>query len=403
MMKKCMNLRFLFLLVGVLFIPINTDAATANTLADLRAELSKLQSEKSTANNNITMTEAEIAQKNADIAAAYAAIEKAKDDITIAENSIDNTNEEIDELITQAGDMLVLYEQLQNSESYLEYVTGAASITELIMRMDAIEMVLEYNNKVIKDLEGLIVENEALKVTLLNKQTEYDSNIINYEDKIVSLNSDLSSFAEITEDIDDQISNQSKLIDYYEELGCEENQSLTECVEIANNREWMKPVVSGYVTSLFGYRTIWGSYSFHNGIDIGGNSEGTYVYAAAAGTVAAVTYRSSCGGNKVYIHSYVNGEAYTQAFLHLLDTRVKVGDKVTTDTVIGTVGGGSQTWWDSCSTGAHLHFTIATGFYLGAGSNSYSSYSTYVAKSINPPGFPSSIYGRFYSRTDWYD
>ena len=83
-----------------------------------------------------------------------------------------------------------------------------------------------------------------------------------------------------------------------------------------------------------------------------------------------------------------NGKPYTHFYAHLLNYAVKVGDKVNTETVIGHVGGGKKSTWDRCSTGAHLHFGISNGFYLGGGSGSYYSYNTFVAKSVQPPGFP---------------
>ena len=51
---------------------------------------------------------------------------------------------------------------------------------------------------------------------------------------------------------------------------------------VITNDSWLKPLTHGRITSEVGYR--WGSY--HNALDIGGNSEGTPVYAAAAGVVS---------------------------------------------------------------------------------------------------------------------
>ena len=100
--------------------------------------------------------------------------------------------------------------------------------------------------------------------------------------------------------------------------------------------------------------------------------------------VGKIIRKSSCGGNQVYIYHTINGKKYTSAYLHLLEIKVSVGDQVTSDTVVGTNGGGSKTYWDDCSTGPHLHLTIASGWYGGTGSNSYSSYSTYIANTLNP-------------------
>ena len=178
---------------------------------------------------------------------------------------------------------------------------------------------------------------------------------------------------------------------------------LATCITVGDNARWYKPTTKGYISSGFGYRSFYLNgrpYSdYHNAVDVAGISGGTPLYAAAGGTVAAVIRKASCGGNQVYIHVRVQGVAYTLTYAHMQDVYVKVGDKVTSQTVIGTVGGGGSTLkknggWDTCSTGWHLHFGVAKGFYLGGGTEGYSSYSTYVAKSIVPPMMPG--YGVWY-------
>ena len=66
-----------------------------------------------------------------------------------------------------------------------------------------------------------------------------------------------------------------------------------------------------------------------------------------------------------------------------------IGDKVDSTTVVGTVGGGKGTRsYDSCSTGAHLHYMIAKGWY----GESYTTYSKFLANTLNPKdilGLPS--------------
>ena len=293
---------------------------------------------------------------------------------------------------------------MSGENAYFEYISSAGSLTEMIMRMSAVDQITDYNKEQLQKLENLIKENEQLKVDMANYQVQLNNNIEAYEQRINKLDKRLAELDELADSIDDQIKNQKALIDYYEGLGCKEDQNLQQCVSIANNSGWLKPLKKGYVSSLYGYRKhpTTGVYKLHNGIDLAGNNEGTPVYAAAAGTVAAITRKSSCGGNKVYIHVYVNGTAYTTYYFHLLSINVKVGDKVSTDTVIGTVGGGKQTRsYDSCSTGAHLHFGVAKGFYLGGGKEGYSSYSTLVSKSMSPPGFGPKGW-KFVNRNQFY-
>ncbi len=390
---------YLFMAIITLFVymvdPFVVEASSANTLGELRDELAALEKQKKDNSNTVNSTNDQIDANRVDIQNSYDAIEKSKEDIIIAQSKIDESNIEIAELTDIVAELVVVYEQITDQESYLEYITGASSMADLIMRSDAVNQLLDYSSSSIENLENLIKENEQNKIDLENYQVTLNENIASYETKINSLESELQYYAEITEDIDDQIKNQEAFIEYYEDLGCEEDQDLNECVEIANNRGWIKPLSYAYVSSPWGMRNG----SLHNGIDLAGNPEGTPVYAAAAGTVAGVTNRSSCGGNKVYVHVYVDGVAYTNTYIHLLEIDVKVGQKVTIDTQIGTVGGGSKTQsYDKCSTGAHLHFGVSKGFYL----YDYTSYTSLVNYSIAPPGFPDK-YGKFYSRTQWFD
>ena len=203
-------------------------------------------------------------------------------------------------------------------------------------------------------------------------------------------------------DIQEQIDGINSLIKYYEGLGCKDNQDLNECVSVKGDTMFRKPLIKGTITSYFGYRIdpIRGSYRFHSGTDIGGNAEGTNVYATANGVVGMIidnTSKKICGGRQVYIYHTINGKKYTSGYMHLLDINVKVGDKVTSETVIGHVGGGRKTQsWESCSTGAHLHFMLGYGWY----GSTYSSYSTWISnlfdakKTLNLPN----KYTYWYSR-----
>ena len=97
---------------------------------------------------------------------------------------------------------------------------------------------------------------------------------------------------------------------------------------------------------------------------MGGNKKGTNIYAPANGTVAHTAYKQSCGGNIIYMHHTVGGKAYTTEFAHLTSIYVKPGQQVTKGTVIGTVGGDSSTfYYDSCTSGTHLHYAVAYGYY----------------------------------------
>lgn len=407
MMKKsfeCAYKSFLIILIifGYIFQPVGVNAATTvkkgDTLGTLRQNLKALQQEKAESKKEQQKTQNQIDASKNNIAAANNDILEAQKQITLLTEEIIKTNEEMSKLKEENESLLILYQKLENENIYLSYITGASSMTELIMRMDAINQVTEYNEQKINSLELLINSNNKMSKELEKYQSTLNLKIATYEANIAELGRDLEELVEGAESIDSEIQGVKELIDYYEKAGCKEDEDLTSCVNIANNSGWTRPLTRGKITSPFGWRIhptkkVW---KFHNGIDIAGNSEGTKIYSSAAGIVGKITRRSSCGGNMVYIWVYVKGVPYTIVFMHLLDVYVKVGDTVTTSTVIGTVGGGAGTKsYDKCTTGAHLHYGVSkNNHYLKSKSETYSKF---TANMIDPPNFPS--YGSwFYKR-----
>lgn len=406
MMKRifeCISKSLLILLVlfGYTFSSIDTQALTVKegtTLADLRANLKALQKEKQESDNKKKKTQSEIDAAENNIGSAKNEIDKAETQITVLTDEIGKTNDEIEELKGKTESLLLLYQKLSNENEYINYITGANDMTELIMRMDMINQLTEYNQEQIDKLELLIRNNEKMSTELENYQSTLNTKIASYEADIASLGRDLASIVEGAESIESEIAGVKELISYYEKAGCGEDEDLVACVSIANNSGWIRPLTKGKITSPFGWRIhpTQGVWKFHNGIDIGGNSEGTKIYSSAAGIVGKITRKSSCGGNMVYIWVYVQGTPYTVVYMHLLEVYVNVGDAVTTSTVIGTVGGGAGTKsYDKCTTGAHLHYGVSkNNHYLKSKSETYSKF---TANMIDPPNFPS--YGSwFYSR-----
>ena len=97
--------------------------------------------------------------------------------------------------------------------------------------------------------------------------------------------------------------------------------------------------------------------------------------------VGKIIRRASCGGNQVYVYHTINGVKYNTSYWHLLTINVNVGDKVDSNTVVGTIGGGSKTsGWDWCSTGPHLHYMVANGWY----GETYTTYSKFLANTKDP-------------------
>ena len=419
MMKRFVSgiLVFLFLFSSV--VPVALASEEEQTLGELKALYQSKLKEKEENDNKSASAKAEIAENQAAIAEAEKEIHVAEGEMEEAQTAIDESNTKISELSFQADYVLRYLQEMQGNNAYVEYVSGASSMTDFVMRVAVVEQLSDKIHSMMDELDAEIKKNEELKAQLEEKKVNLEKQQQSYEATIASRTNDLASYDKYALDIDTQIKSLKSKLD-----SAETNCALyaaskgddaiisKDCVKpkpvtppsnsggsnsgiVITNDSWLKPLVHGRITSEVGYR--WGSY--HNALDIGGNSEGTPVYAAAAGVVSGKIYRYSCGGNMLYIDVNVGGQAYTTYYYHLLDFNVEIGDVVDQNTVIGWVGGGASTssaygGYDNCTTGAHLHFGVARGYYNG--------YSVSRSNVITPPGFPNTYGWSFYSRYDMY-
>lgn len=115
---------------------------------------------------------------------------------------------------------------------------------------------------------------------------------------------------------------------------------------------FVKPI-SGRISSPFGWRKhpIFGSRSFHSGIDIAGLNL-TPVRASNSGKVVYSGWYGGYGKVVIVNHGKYNGQPTSSLYAHLARTVVKVGDTVETDKIVGYEGSTGY------STGPHLHFEI---------------------------------------------
>jgi len=109
--------------------------------------------------------------------------------------------------------------------------------------------------------------------------------------------------------------------------------------------------VYGRITSSFGYRSIFGSYSYHGGIDIAAGY-GTGISAADGGTVvfAGTATGSMWSYGKLVIIDHGNGKR--TYYGHCSSVLVSVGDHVYQGQTVARVGSTGR------STGNHCHFEV---------------------------------------------
>ena len=130
--------------IGWIFEPLNVEAAIkkGDTLNSLKKDLAALEQKKKDAQNK-TQSEIEDLRKQAD-----------------------RTVAEIDEVKEESKNLLVLYQKLESENIYMEYITGASSMTELIMRSDMIGQLTNYNEQKLQELELLTENNKKLNKQL---------------------------------------------------------------------------------------------------------------------------------------------------------------------------------------------------------------------------------------------
>ena len=116
------------------------------------------------------------------------------------------------------------------------------------------------------------------------------------------------------------------------------------------------PVAEFSVSSDFGIRKhpLTGKSHFHTGLDLMSQTGDDKVFAVKPGIVVRAEYHPQYGNTVVIRH--LNG--VESLYAHMAQLVVKVGDKVTTESLLGYIGNTGES-----STGKHLHFEILVGGY----------------------------------------
>ena len=289
---------------------------------------------------------------------------------------------------------------LAGDNNYLDVLLGSADIYDILMRMDMIERVTEYDNTFIDKLNEEKKQLETIRKQLAAEQADYDSRLAQLNKEKADLDKLLSESDEAKAAMQDQVENLDMQNEAYaaerrsfeEELsdilksdyGDSDEDKQREAAEAAasvrlselrsgidariENGEiipkeecrytfaWPAPGV--YYIS-YGVGARWGRY--HHGIDISGDKYDRVV-ASESGVVLRTNTScphdygksESCGcgggyGNYIIID---HGNGFLTLYGHLTEVDVEPGDHVSEGDLIGLMGS------TGFSTGDHLHFEI---------------------------------------------
>ena len=328
---------------------------------------------KSDIDKQITITEAEIQNTNAQI---------QQYSLLIAEKQ-----SELEDALARQAEMNETYKariramEENGTISYWSVLFKATSFSDLLSRIDSIHEVAEADQRMLEELDAIAQEIEADRQSLEDEmaaQEEAKAALAEQEATLQAQRSEADAYlielaAAYDNLTDEYLANEAEeealrkeimeaQAAYEAALSAEEAERLAQQnqnnVAGSGSTSNVTPSTSGFISPLpggawvsdaYGWRIhpIWGDKRFHSGVDLAA-SQGTPIYAIAAGTVTTATYGDANG----YYVSISHGNGYGSVYCHMTNYIVSVGDSVSQGQVIGYVG---STGW---STGPHLHFEI---------------------------------------------
>lgn len=405
-MKKKFNIIFVLCMVLPIFIPSYN--AEAKSINDMQKELDAKKAEYNSNKQKQEQLNNNIDYSNSQIASSQAAIAQAEKDIQATGDKIQKLNKEIENKSNEIDELMKMLQLTDGDIAYLEYIFGASDMTDLIHRSKIVEEITEYNDQQIDEMNKMAEESKKLQKELEQKQVDLQNKIAVLNSNIKQYNTSLAQLDEVQVDVEKELKQLQETINYYKKICPSTTQNVDTCLKgsLPYDTSFWRPSSYGYVSSEYSTRTApcSGCSTVHLAVDIGGmNVRELNIYPSASGKVVGVenSNSNSCGGNYIIIQHNIKGTNYSTLYMHLKNVYVRVGQSVTKDTVIGTMGGNrwgspGYTPWDKCSTGQHLHFGMAKGL--------KSSTSDMKVDSQNPRNLVNFPSGRntFYDRTTAY-
>ena len=132
------------------------------TIKQMREELAKFKAQQESAIKEKKQTQSEINQNKSNIVSANQEKDKIVGEVAEAEEKITDSNDRIERSKSEMETLLKYYQMSNNQNAYMEYIIGASTTTDLIMRVQAVNQITDYYNNKVVELDNLIKENEQL-------------------------------------------------------------------------------------------------------------------------------------------------------------------------------------------------------------------------------------------------
>ena len=299
-------------------------------------------------------------------------------DIAIQERKIENKKSEVDDIAYRYGQCLrSMY--ISGNDSVASIILGSNDFFDMLMRMELVKRIANYNDTLIQSLRDTVDEYEAAELVLENQQAaleetkeitkskkrEEEARKAEWEEELERLNGLYSESKKALKELEDKKAAYQRDMETYEKEQKKLQGDIERIIREKKRAEYIGDLEKGtflwpcpgHFTISSPYGSRWGT--THRGIDISA-SQGSDITAANSGEVIFVNNSCShnygksrscgCGsgfGNYCIID---HGGGYTTVYGHATKIIVSEGQMVKTGDVIGYVGSTGD------STGFHLHF-----------------------------------------------
>lgn len=330
---------------------------------ELESQLDSLSDDKEQALKRKELLDQQISNTSAQIANVEAQIAEYEELITQTEAELADA-EEREEAQYELFCSRVRSMEEQGTISYWSVLFKADSFTDLLSRLDFVNEIMDYDQRVIQDLQDLQQEitekkesledsrsqSEAAKTKLVSEKSTLDKQRADAVALVNEINANEAEYQSTLDAIDaEEEAIQARIVELSRQLAAQQAAS-GQTTSNAALGGYIWPVSSRRITSPFGNRNtgIAGASTNHKGVDIGGVYYSSEVHAAKAGTVIVSQYSSSYGNYVVVSH----GSGNTTLYAHMSSRSVSVGQWVDQGDVLGITGS------TGISSGPHLHFEI---------------------------------------------
>ncbi len=340
----------------------------AATREELKKEMEEAQARLVEINKEIAKAKDEIAAAKQRAATYAERMELTKKQIDLMQRSIDIKREELrvkqqelDDKEREHDETYALFKRrlramyMNNNVTTLALILGSKTFSEFLVAAEMQSKISKHDTELVQKLqdEADAIELQRQEVAMELESLEGDMDTL--EDKYNEL---ASLYREANEDLSNAEAYKKATEEDYEKVLEELKKTQEEWNALMGTG--MPTYVGGYfawpvpgyswISSPFGWRTLYGKPDFHTGIDIAGrNIYGKPIIASNTGQVVKVAYYTTGYGYHVMID---HGDNNWTVYAHMSSIAVKQGEWVAQGQVIGYVGSTGN------STGPHLHFEV---------------------------------------------